>query len=103
MTTNRRCKAAPPSCRSSNGCSRPSPTSAATECAVTDEPIIDQDARDRIETRGLNETLFVEAGAGTGKTHELVERVTHLVLTEDVPLRNIAAITFTDAAARRAA
>ena len=46
----------------------------------------------------LNETLFVEAGAGTGKTRALVDRVVALV-TSGVPVDQIAAITFTEKAA----
>ncbi len=61
--------------------------------------ISDAGERDRIERSGLDQTLFVEAGAGTGKTHELVERVVNLVLVGGVRLRDIAAITFTEAAA----
>jgi ATP-dependent helicase/nuclease subunit A len=58
----------------------------------------DEPARARIRT-ALDETLFVEAGAGSGKTRALVERVLALVLTGDVSLATIAAITFTDKAA----
>ena len=58
----------------------------------------DQPARDRIRCE-LDATLFVEAGAGTGKTRELVERILQLVLTGRAELRRIAAITFTEAAA----
>ncbi len=60
---------------------------------------IDQHVRDLVSSTGLGRTLFVEAGAGTGKTTSLVRRITNLVLVEGVPLANIAAITFTDAAA----
>ena len=62
-------------------------------------PVVDAAERERIERTGLHETLFVEAGAGTGKTHELVERVVHLVVDAGIPLSAIAAITFTEAAA----
>ena len=62
------------------------------------EPV-DQLARDRITTTGLADTLFVEAGAGTGKTSTLVARLVRLVTHEHVALREIAAITFTEAAA----
>ncbi len=58
----------------------------------------DEQAREAIRTR-LDETQFVEAGAGTGKTHELVERVVHLVVDAGIPRSAIAAITFTEAAA----
>jgi len=57
----------------------------------------DQPARDEIATR-LDATLFVEAGAGTGKTAALVERVVALV-EAGVPMHAIAAITFTEKAA----
>ncbi|MEP7215314.1 MAG: UvrD-helicase domain-containing protein [Anaerolineaceae bacterium] len=60
-------------------------------------PPDDQPARNRISTV-LGETLFVEAGAGTGKTTALVGRIVSLV-ESGVPVREIAAITFTDAAA----
>ena len=54
--------------------------------------------RKRIEV-ALDETLFVEAGAGTGKTTSLVDRVARLVSTGTTTLDRIAAITFTEAAA----
>jgi len=55
--------------------------------------------RRRIALGALDRTLFVEAGAGTGKTSQLVERICNLVVRRDVPLTSIAAITFTEAAA----
>jgi ATP-dependent exoDNAse (exonuclease V) beta subunit len=58
----------------------------------------DQDARDRIAD-DLATTLFVEAGAGSGKTTALVGRVVALVRSGVVELRQIAAITFTEKAA----
>jgi hypothetical protein len=66
--------------------------------AVVDAPA-DHAARQLVSVDGLHRTLFVEAGAGTGKTTQLVDRITNLVLTHDVRLVNIAAITFTEAAA----
>ncbi len=57
----------------------------------------DQAARNRIGT-DLGSTLFVEAGAGTGKTSALVSRIVELVVS-GVPMEHIAAITFTDRAA----
>jgi ATP-dependent helicase/nuclease subunit A len=44
-------------------------------------------------------SLFIEAGAGTGKTTALVDRVVALVAAGGATLREIAAITFTEAAA----
>ena len=63
-------------------------------------PFVPQDAaaRERILT-GLGDTLFVEAGAGTGKTTSLVGRVANLVSGGAATLDQIAAITFTEAAA----
>ena len=59
----------------------------------------DQADRDRA-TRSTGTTLFVEAGAGTGKTTALVGRVIELVTgAAAVPIRSVAAITFTDKAA----
>ena len=57
----------------------------------------DAPARASIRT-DLDATLFVEAGAGTGKTAALVERVVALVIS-DIPMNAIAAITFTEKAA----
>ncbi len=57
----------------------------------------DQADRDAIEAE-LDSTLFVEAGAGSGKTTALVARVISL-LENGVAMENIAAITFTEKAA----
>jgi ATP-dependent helicase/nuclease subunit A len=57
----------------------------------------DADARTAVRT-DLTETLFVEAGAGSGKTKCLVERFVALVQA-GVPADRIAAITFTEKAA----
>src|SRR5918992_67014 len=58
----------------------------------------DQDTRCRIRD-SLDENLLVEAGAGTGKTTSLVERVLRLIVTGRATLDRVAAITFTEAAA----
>ncbi len=58
----------------------------------------DQADRDRIE-QALGETLFVEAGAGTGKTRQLVERIVNLIASGRADPSAIAAITFTEKAA----
>jgi ATP-dependent helicase/nuclease subunit A len=60
--------------------------------------LADADARRAVRTR-LDDTLFVEAGAGTGKTAELVQRVVALVRERGRSLARIAAITFTEKAA----
>src|SRR5699024_12110745 len=61
-------------------------------------PLADQPARDRVES-DTAATLFVEAGAGTGKTYALVRRLGALLLTDRVPIEQIAAITLTEKAA----
>ena len=59
---------------------------------------LDSPSRGLIVER-LDQTLFVEASAGTGKTHSLVARIVKLVSTGTASLDKIAAITFTEAAA----
>ncbi len=58
----------------------------------------DQAERD-LAIRWTDGPVLVEAGAGTGKTHLLVQRILHLLRTQDVRLGQIAAITFTVKAA----
>ena len=60
--------------------------------------LTDSDARDTIAT-DLSSTLFIEAGAGTGKTTAMVNRIANLV-ESGVPIGRVAAVTFTEAAAR---
>ena len=56
---------------------------------------LDEDLATRAAiVEALDDTLFVEAGAGSGKTKALVERVVALVTHRDVPMREIAAVTF---------
>jgi ATP-dependent helicase/nuclease subunit A len=57
----------------------------------------DEAARERIRT-SLDESLIVEASAGTGKTTELVNRIV-AVLKRGAKIQNIAAVTFTQKAA----
>jgi ATP-dependent helicase/nuclease subunit A len=59
--------------------------------------LTDQTDRTLIEQE-LEENIFVEAGAGSGKTHELVERICAMV-DAGVELKSVAAITFTEKAA----
>lgn len=65
--------------------------------SATETPLADAAARRRITER-TDETLFIEAGAGSGKTRALVDRICQLVLVDGVPLTSIAAVTFTEKA-----
>ena len=58
----------------------------------------DETARRTILTQ-LAQTLFVEAGAGTGKTASLVGRIVELARRDPGVMPRVAAITFTEAAA----
>ena len=60
-------------------------------------PVRDHDVRREVTER-LDDTLFVEAGAGSGKTRCLVGRFVALV-ESGVPAAAVAAITFTERAA----
>ena len=60
-------------------------------------PLPDDRARRRIIS-DLSSTLFVEAGAGSGKTKALVDRVLALVKTGAAEVQSIAAVTFTEKA-----
>lgn len=64
---------------------------------MTTVELTDEDAR-RIIVERTDQTIFVEAGAGTGKTTELVGRIVALI-RGGVPVSRIAAITFTEKAA----
>lgn len=59
--------------------------------------IKDQKQRDIIKNK-LDKNIFVEAGAGSGKTHSLVERMVSMVKS-GIDVSKISAITFTKAAA----
>jgi DNA helicase-2/ATP-dependent DNA helicase PcrA len=53
-----------------------------------------------IEHGSPNHHLSVQAGAGTGKTTVMIERIMYLIRAENVPLDRIAMITFTNEAAQ---
>ena len=62
-----------------------------------EDALSDETARLRIRDE-TQTTLFVEAGAGSGKTQSLVSRVTKLVLRDGIELAGIVAVTFTEKA-----
>lgn len=65
---------------------------------MTELVLVDQAERDKI-TNVLNKNFLVEAGAGSGKTHSLVERMVNLIVTGTYEIGEIVAITFTKKAA----
>jgi len=60
--------------------------------------LADQKDRDAIVS-ALDDTLVVEAAAGTGKTTELVRRIIRIIETGRAEVREIVAVTFTEKAA----
>jgi ATP-dependent helicase/nuclease subunit A len=64
--------------------------------AVT--PLVDDAVRERIRT-SLDESMVVEAAAGTGKTSELVARLVAVLAEGRGTVQSIAAVTFTEKAA----
>ena len=58
----------------------------------------DKKARDKIKNE-LDTSFFVEAGAGSGKTHHLVKRMVNLITTGSASIEHMAAVTFTRKAA----
>lgn len=59
---------------------------------------VDKNIREKIREE-LNKSFLVEASAGTGKTTCLVDRITNALIKEKVRPHELAAITFTKAAA----
>ncbi len=64
---------------------------------MNDMMTLDNNARDRIK-EDIFENFFVEAGAGSGKTTNLVTRMVNMV-KKGIPVEKICAITYTKAAA----
>jgi len=58
----------------------------------------DQDTRDAIATR-VRSNMIVEAGAGTGKTTVLVDRIVRIIASGHAAVHELAVITFTEKAA----
>src|SRR5487761_25518 len=65
-----------------------------------DPELLAADGRARQTLRtDFDSTLFVDAGAGTGKTTAIVERIAELVANGRIAMSQLVAITFTEAAA----
>jgi ATP-dependent exoDNAse (exonuclease V) beta subunit len=62
------------------------------------DPTSDERARELIRD-AIDETLVVEAAAGTGKTTELVKRIVRILAEGRADVREIVAVTFTEKAA----
>ena len=65
---------------------------------MDNQQLIDKEARKKIKT-ALDTTLLVEAGAGSGKTHSLVDRMLALLASGRAKINTFAAVTFTRKAA----
>jgi ATP-dependent exoDNAse (exonuclease V) beta subunit len=61
-------------------------------------PLVDASARERIRT-SLDESMLVEAAAGTGKTSELVARLIAVLAEGRGTVQSVVAVTFTEKAA----
>ena len=57
--------------------------------------LVDQDVRDRIRT-SLDESMIVEAAAGTGKTSALVARLVSVLAEGRGNVQSVVAVTFTE-------
>src|SRR3990167_9477274 len=65
---------------------------------MSKEKILNDQQKKAVEYEGG--PLIIIAGAGTGKTTVVTDRITHLVLQKKIPLHEILALTFTEKAAR---
>lgn len=64
---------------------------------MADEKILNTQQTEAV--KHLNGPLLIIAGAGTGKTTAITERIRHLILEKNTPPSEILALTFTDKAA----
>ena len=65
---------------------------------MTNRSLVDQGDR-RVVREELDETIIVEAAAGTGKTTELVSRILNVLASGRARIEQIVAVTFTEKAA----
>ena len=63
------------------------------------EPPLRDDADRQLIRHGLDDTVIVEAAAGTGKTTELVARILNVLASGRASIEQIVAVTFTEKAA----
>src|SRR6478736_810987 len=62
-------------------------------------PVTDDSSARRAIVEDLDDTLVIEAAAGTGKTTELVNRILRTLETGRATMSQIVAVTFTEKAA----
>src|SRR6185436_15704027 len=67
--------------------------------SVIRSPGANDDLARRAIVEDLDDTLVVEAAAGTGKTTELVNRILRVLATGRATMKGIVAVTFTEKAA----
>src|SRR5262249_57351161 len=96
LRLSRRVRPARGDARQAEGAGAVGCTARAEGVGVT--PLVDAAERERIRT-SLDETLIVEAAAGTGKTSELVARLVNVLAEGRGTVQTIAALTFTEKAA----
>ncbi|HRU51259.1 MAG TPA: UvrD-helicase domain-containing protein [Planctomycetota bacterium] len=70
------------------------------EQQIQEDNLSRQKIEGKVDESTLDQTYLVEAGAGTGKTTLMVQRILQLVLQNKAHLTEIVAITFTDKAAQ---
>ena len=76
----------------------PRPLSTSWGHRVAEGVLVDAAERERIRS-SLDESLLVEAAAGTGKTSELVTRIVNVLATGGARVDQMLAVTFTEKAA----
>ena len=66
---------------------------------MTNKLKLQDEAARKLIRESLDESLLVEAAAGTGKTTLLIERILNLIIQKETSIKRIVAITFTEKAA----